>query len=303
MKTVLQLDALILRPLRRWLPVLRGADRSALHHHRLLRGPAGRLDLSPGAAIGDRRRSRGDAGRDARVLGGDVARGTEGRSDAVVSSPPAGGFIMITIVDYGMGNLGSIRNMLKKVGVESRDHRRRRRVIAARRQARSCPASARSTPACDSLERAGCVADARRERVAGAACRCSASASACSCWRAAARRARCPGLGWIDAETLPLPRQRRAARSRCRTWAGTSLEPRATDAARRRTCRRAALLLRALVLRRAATTRRRAPDDADYGDAFLAAFASATTSGACSSTPRRATASACSCCATSRSAC
>ena len=26
---------------------------------------------------------------------------------------------MITIVDYGMGNLGSIRNMLKKIGAES----------------------------------------------------------------------------------------------------------------------------------------------------------------------------------------
>ena len=25
---------------------------------------------------------------------------------------------MITIVDYGMGNLGSIRNMLKKIGVD-----------------------------------------------------------------------------------------------------------------------------------------------------------------------------------------
>ena len=26
---------------------------------------------------------------------------------------------MITIIDYGLGNLGSVKNMLKKIGVES----------------------------------------------------------------------------------------------------------------------------------------------------------------------------------------
>ena len=38
---------------------------------------------------------------------------------------------MITIIDYGMGNLGSIKNMLKKIGVDSLISNRKDEIVAA----------------------------------------------------------------------------------------------------------------------------------------------------------------------------
>ena len=168
------------------------------------------------------------------------------------------GAAVIALIDYGAGNLTSVRKALAAVGAEvftprraGGSRRRRRRHRPRRRPLRARPR--RSTrPWRDGDPRARST---RR-------CRCSASASACSgCSRAAARRRTCrasallPGAVQRPADRdVELAAERWARR--CRTSAGTPLNADAAVATARRRRAGVAGLLHALV-RRAGQRRRR----------------------------------------------
>ena len=147
----------------------------------------------------------------------------------------------VALVDYGAGNLTSVRKALAAVGADVLDAGRRRRSSTAPTRI-VVPGVGHFAATARARRRV-----ARRDpRVARApACRCSASASACSgCSRAATRRRTSPGLGVLPGRCrcCRLAGRRTPAR-RCRTSAGTrSSVARPSRAARRHARRRAGLL-------------------------------------------------------------
>ena len=106
---------------------------------------------------------------------------------------------MITIVDYGMGNLGSIRNMLKKIGVDAEISSDAERVAAATKLI--LPGVGAFDAGMENLERSGLTA-VLGERVSRAAVPILGICLGMQLMaRGSAEGAR-PGLGWIDAEAL-----------------------------------------------------------------------------------------------------
>lgn len=106
---------------------------------------------------------------------------------------------MITIVDYGMGNLGSIRNMLKKIGVEAQISADPE--VVARAGKLILPGVGAFDAGMENLARSGLqpVLD-ERVRDAGVP-----TLGICLGMQLMTRRSdegTKPGLGWIDAEAL-----------------------------------------------------------------------------------------------------
>lgn len=104
---------------------------------------------------------------------------------------------MITIVDYGTGNLGSIRNMLKKIGADSlvssdpADVRRADKLVL--------PGVGAFDAGMVNLERAGLI-PVLEERVRRAAVPTLGICLGMQLMTRRSEEGERPGLGWIDAE-------------------------------------------------------------------------------------------------------
>ena len=106
---------------------------------------------------------------------------------------------MITIIDYNMGNLGSISNMLKKIGVDAMVTADTRAIASARKLI--LPGVGAFDAGMDSLERSGLL-PVLKERVLQA---CVPTLGICLGMQLMTRRSdegTRKGLGWIDAEAL-----------------------------------------------------------------------------------------------------
>ena len=106
---------------------------------------------------------------------------------------------MITIIDYNVGNLGSIRNMLKKLGVDSEVSSDPQRIAAADQLI--LPGVGAFDTGMDSLHRSGLV-PLLNERVLQARV---PTLGICLGMQLMARRSaegERDGLGWIDAEAV-----------------------------------------------------------------------------------------------------
>ncbi len=116
---------------------------------------------------------------------------------------------MITIVDYGMGNLGSIRNMLKKIGVDSS-------ITAdpdaiARAQQLILPGVGAFDAGMESLERAGII-PLLNQRVLQDRVPVLGICLGMQLMAKGSEEGRRAGLGWVDAQVLrfgPLPQARK----------------------------------------------------------------------------------------------
>lgn len=106
---------------------------------------------------------------------------------------------MITIVDYQMGNLGSISNMLKKLGIPSKITADPQDIAAASKLI--LPGVGAFDAGMDNLQRSGLL-PVLNERVLGAGV---PTLGICLGMQLMTRRSdegQREGLGWIDAETL-----------------------------------------------------------------------------------------------------
>lgn len=106
---------------------------------------------------------------------------------------------MITVIDYGMGNLGSIRNMLKKIGVESEITADPARVAAATKLV--LPGVGAFDSGMDNLERSGLV-PFLNERVCHAEVPILGICLGMQLMTHTSAEGERRGLGWVDAETL-----------------------------------------------------------------------------------------------------
>lgn len=106
---------------------------------------------------------------------------------------------MIVVVDYGMGNVGSVLNMLRKAGAEARASGRPEDILAAERII--LPGVGAFDHAMTKLEESG-LADALTRRVVGDRV---PFLGICLGMQVLSRRSeegKRPGLGWLDAETV-----------------------------------------------------------------------------------------------------
>ena len=199
----------------------------------------------------------------------------------------------VALVDYGMGNRRSVEKALEHVGAQVRRDRATT-TRSARADGLVLPGVGAFPAAMRRLRELGL--DERHPRARGGGTPLLGSASACSCCSTPPTSTRAPtGLGLLAGEVAPA---RPGARS-CRTSAGTRCAAQRASPLTRGPGRARGLLPRALVRRRA----RRARDV--LGDGRLRRARSrrssrATTSSACSSTPRSPRATGSRCCATSR---
>ena len=133
---------------------------------------------------------------------------------------------MIGIVDYGVGNLGSILNMYRKLGMRGRDGRRSRSALQPP-TGWSCRASARSTPASP-----GCATRASRqplrEAVSARGVPLLGICVGMQMLTAGSEEGTLPGLGLVAGAHGAVPAGQRPT-SRCRTWAGTRCAGSAAD--------------------------------------------------------------------------
>ncbi|GFE82021.1 imidazole glycerol phosphate synthase subunit HisH 2 [Steroidobacter agaridevorans] len=106
---------------------------------------------------------------------------------------------MITIVDYGMGNLGSIRNMLTKIGAASEISSDPRAVMAA--QKLILPGVGAFDAGMQSLERNG-LRSVLDERVLGARVPTLGICLGMQLMTRHSAEGDRAGLGWIDAQVL-----------------------------------------------------------------------------------------------------
>jgi glutamine amidotransferase len=105
---------------------------------------------------------------------------------------------VITIVDYGMGNLGSIRNMLKKIGADSEITADPARIVAATKLV--LPGVGAFDAGMDNLERSGLI-PLLDERVRGAGVPVLGICLGMQLMTRSSSEGERPGLGWIDAVT------------------------------------------------------------------------------------------------------
>lgn len=106
---------------------------------------------------------------------------------------------MITIIDYGVGNVGSIRNMFRKVGVPAEATSDPARVIAAQRLV--LPGVGAFDCAMENLETSGLIAAVERVVLRDG----RPLLAICLGMQLLTRRSEegsRQGLGWVDAETL-----------------------------------------------------------------------------------------------------
>lgn len=106
---------------------------------------------------------------------------------------------MITIVDYSMGNLGSIRNMLKKIGVESEITSDAKRVAAAEQLI--LPGVGAFDAGMENLERSGLI-PVLHERVTRSRVPILGICLGMQLMTRSSGEGKREGLGLIDAETL-----------------------------------------------------------------------------------------------------
>jgi glutamine amidotransferase len=106
---------------------------------------------------------------------------------------------MITIVDYGMGNLGSIRNMLKKIGVESEITADPSRIAAATKLV--LPGVGAFDSGMENLEKSGLV-PLLNERVRGAEVPILGICLGMQLMTHSSSEGERRGLGWVDAKAL-----------------------------------------------------------------------------------------------------
>lgn len=106
---------------------------------------------------------------------------------------------MITIVDYNMGNLGSIRNMLKKIGVESRITADPALIAGAQKLV--LPGVGAFDAGMENLARAGLVA-VLNKRVLQDHVPVLGICLGMQLMAKKSAEGKLPGLGWIDAEVL-----------------------------------------------------------------------------------------------------
>ena len=106
---------------------------------------------------------------------------------------------MITIVDYNMGNLGSIQNMLKKLGVDSEITSDPSRVAAASKLI--LPGVGAFDAGMDNLERADLI-PVLNERVAQVRVPILGICLGMQLMTRQSAEGERKGLGWIDAETV-----------------------------------------------------------------------------------------------------
>lgn len=109
---------------------------------------------------------------------------------------------MIAIVDFGMGNLGSIRNMLTRIGADSVITSDRRHIEAADKII--LPGVGAFDRAMDNLRRLGLVSLLDEQVIAKG----TPVLGICLGMQLLSRRSEegtLPGLGWIDADTVRFP--------------------------------------------------------------------------------------------------
>ena len=106
---------------------------------------------------------------------------------------------MITIVDYGMGNLGSIRNMLKKIGVDSEVTSDAVRIAAATKLI--LPGVGAYDAGIENLERSGLI-PVLGERVLVAGVPILGICLGMQLMTLGSTEGTRKGLGWIDAQSL-----------------------------------------------------------------------------------------------------
>ena len=105
----------------------------------------------------------------------------------------------IVIVDYKVGNLGSIQNMLKKIGVASEISGDADRIRAAHKLI--LPGVGAFDPGMDHLRHSGLV-EVLEERVKGAGVPILGICLGMQLMTRGSAEGRRPGLGWIDADSL-----------------------------------------------------------------------------------------------------
>jgi glutamine amidotransferase len=106
---------------------------------------------------------------------------------------------MITIVDYGLGNLGSIRNMLKKIGVEAEITSAPERIAAARKLI--LPGVGAFDAGMENLHGSGLI-PLLDERVRSARVPVLGICLGMQLMTRGSSEGTRPGLGWIDAESV-----------------------------------------------------------------------------------------------------
>lgn len=109
---------------------------------------------------------------------------------------------MITIVDYNMGNVGSIRNMLKKLGFESQITCELAQIAAANKLI--LPGVGSFDAGMDNLNLSGLV-PTLNERVRDARVPTLGICLGMQLMTRSSAEGQRPGLGWIDAQALRFP--------------------------------------------------------------------------------------------------
>ena len=147
-----------------------------------------------------------------------AARGRRARPGAQRHRQHEGRAVIATIVDYGAGNLRSLRAAFERAGAEVA-RQRRARARSRRAGLVVIPGVGQAAAAMEALRERGLV-DAILARAARRRAPVRRVRRACSSCSRAARRARRPGSA-----CCPAPRRSSTARAGCRTWAGTTSSP------------------------------------------------------------------------------
>lgn len=109
---------------------------------------------------------------------------------------------MITIVNYDMGNLGSIQNMLKKIGLKSIITSSPEEVLASEKLI--LPGVGNFKRAMENLHTYGLI-DALNQKVLVEKTPILGICLGMQLMTSFSEEGYCPGLGWIDAQTLRFP--------------------------------------------------------------------------------------------------